>query len=170
MNDAYRFDWTNFTPQDTAVLCFVRDGRNILLIRKKRGLGAGKINGPGGKCDPGETPFNAAVRETQEEVGIVPADLVLRGVLRFAFVDGYTLKVYVFVATKYSGELCETAEAIPLWISIDDIPFEEMWEDDRYWLPQALAGVRIESEMLFHDDKMIEWDIRLSNGRRLTGP
>ena len=28
--------------------------REVLLIRKKRGLGAGKINGPGGKIDPGE--------------------------------------------------------------------------------------------------------------------
>ena len=35
-----------------------------MLIRKKRGHGAGKINGPGGKLHPGETPVVCAVRET----------------------------------------------------------------------------------------------------------
>ena len=43
-----------------------RTGGQVLLIRKKRGLGAGKINGPGGKLDPGETFAQTAVREVQE--------------------------------------------------------------------------------------------------------
>ena len=36
----------------------VQKGR-ILLIRKKRGIGAGKVNGPGGKFEPGKRPCNA---------------------------------------------------------------------------------------------------------------
>lgn len=38
---------------------FVVRGGEILLIEKKRGHGAGKVNGPGGKIDPGESPSNA---------------------------------------------------------------------------------------------------------------
>ena len=59
-------DWSAWSAVDRATLLFViRDGQ-ILLIRKKRGLGAGKINGPGGKLDPGETWRAAAIREAAD--------------------------------------------------------------------------------------------------------
>lgn len=163
-----QYDWTYFAPKHTAVLCFVRSNKDVLLIRKKRGLGAGKINGPGGKCDPGEPPHTAAIRETEEEVGISPSDLRNHGVLRFAFSDGYTLKVFIFVAFAFSGTLTETDEADPFWVPTDNIPFDEMWQDDRHWLPRVLSGGRVESEMLFDGDKMIDWDLRFSGGLRLN--
>ena len=51
-------DWPNWQPEIVCTLMFVTRGDEVLLIRKKRGLGAGKINGPGGKVDPGETISN----------------------------------------------------------------------------------------------------------------
>ena len=67
-------DWSTWQPTLRATLLFiVRDGE-ILLIRKKRGLGAGKINGPGGKIDPGETARQCAVREVEEELLITATD------------------------------------------------------------------------------------------------
>ncbi len=48
-------DWTTWEPKERATLLFVIKEGQILLIRKKRGLGAGKINGPGGRLEPGET-------------------------------------------------------------------------------------------------------------------
>ena len=67
--DAEKIDWSRWQPTELATLCFViRDGQ-ILLIHKKRGLGAGKINGPGGRIESGETAEQGAIRETQEEVG-----------------------------------------------------------------------------------------------------
>ena len=49
-------------------LCFiVNDQQEILLGRKKRGLGAGKANGLGGKREDGETFRQCAVRELFEE-------------------------------------------------------------------------------------------------------
>ncbi|MEO1370466.1 MAG: NUDIX domain-containing protein, partial [Acidobacteriota bacterium] len=56
-------DWRRWRPTDRATLVFVIDGGRILLIRKKRGLGAGKVNGPGGRLEAGETPVQCAVRE-----------------------------------------------------------------------------------------------------------
>ncbi|MGD2110491.1 MAG: NUDIX domain-containing protein, partial [Phycisphaerae bacterium] len=64
-------DWSTWRPRQTATLLFVIRAGEILLIRKKRGLGAGKINGPGGRVDPGETPREAAIREVQEELHVL---------------------------------------------------------------------------------------------------
>ena len=64
-------DWTTWEGGMHATIMFIiRDGQ-ILLIEKKRGLGAGKINGPGGKIDPGETP------EQPREVELVIGQLQL---------------------------------------------------------------------------------------------
>jgi 8-oxo-dGTP pyrophosphatase MutT (NUDIX family) len=40
---------------------------------------AGQIAFPGGRCDPGETPAESALREAQEEVGLDPALVALAG-------------------------------------------------------------------------------------------
>ena len=44
-------DWTTWQPQQRATLLFVIQGNQVLLIHKKRGLGAGNINGPGGRLE-----------------------------------------------------------------------------------------------------------------------
>ena len=131
----------------------------MLLIRKKRGLGAGRIKGPGGKLEAGETPLAAAIREVQEEIGVTPGAMEERGILHFQFVDGYSLHCVVFVATEYSGEPVETPEATPLWFRIEEIPFDEMWEDDRYWLPEALAGRAFEAWFVFDGEQMLSKEI-----------
>lgn len=134
---------------------FVRDGGQVLLIRKKRGIGAGKINGPGGKLDPGETLLACAVRETQEELGVTAIDPVEMGELSFEFVDGMRMQVTVFLAHAHEGEAVETEEAIPLWTPIDEIPFGEMWADDRFWLLEMLEGKQFRGWFVFDDDAML---------------
>jgi 8-oxo-dGTP diphosphatase len=133
-------DWTIWQPRQRANLCFVLRPGEILLIRKKRGFGAGKINGPGGKIDPNETALESALRETFEEVCIRPLGAEERGALHFQFRDGYSLHCVVFLAHDFAGEARETEEAIPLWTPLDAIPYDEMWEDDRYWLPLLIRG------------------------------
>ena len=66
-----KIDWRRWKPTDVATLVFVVEPERLLLIRKKRGLGAGKINGPGGRREPGETLDECAARELEE----VPAKI-----------------------------------------------------------------------------------------------
>jgi 8-oxo-dGTP diphosphatase len=152
-------DWANWTPNDVATLCFVVRAGRILLIRKKRGLGAGKVNGPGGKLEAGETPLQCAVREVQEELGVTPLDLLSFGELRFQFADGYAIHVHAFRARDCEGEAVETEEAIPMWVDLGDIPYAEMWEDDELWLPMLIAGEHFTGRFLFDDDAMLDYTL-----------
>lgn len=153
----------NISPRWQAVhkatLIFVLSQERILLIRKKRGLGAGKINGPGGKTEGSESAQACAHRELNEELCISVNESENRGRLRFQFTDGYSLDVQVFVATEYSGKPTETEEAIPLWYRLDKIPFDEMWEDDRIWLPRVVSGETVEGRFIFDGDKMLDHEI-----------
>ncbi|MDQ3624246.1 MAG: 8-oxo-dGTP diphosphatase [Verrucomicrobiota bacterium] len=152
-------DWSDWHPRERANLCFIVKAGRVLLIRKKRGLGAGKVNAPGGKLEPGETAHAAAIRETQEEIGVTPLQVEERGILRFQFADGYSLHCTVFVARDLSGEPVETSEATPFWAAIENIPYAEMWEDDQHWLPQALHGSRIEGWFEFDGDRMLSKEV-----------
>jgi len=154
-------DWRSWTPVDHATLTFVIRGQRILLIRKKRGLGAGKINGPGGRLDPGESPRQAAVREVEEEVCVTPTGIRPHGELSFQFVDGYSIHVYVFSAAGFDGELRETDEAIPLWFDLDRIPYPEMWSDDPIWLPLVLRGQAFAGRFIFDGDDMLDHQLEL---------
>lgn len=144
-----------------ATLLFVFRGDEVLLIRKKRGLGAGKINGPGGKIDPGETPEQCAVREVEEELGVRAAEVSDAGLLRFQFVDGLALLCYVFRADAFAGTAVETDEAIPLWTRLDAIPFDEMWADDRLWFHHLIARQRFTGNFEFDGDTMLSCEILL---------
>jgi 8-oxo-dGTP diphosphatase len=138
-----------------------------LLIRKKRGLGAGKVNGPGGKLDPGESVLACAIREVEEELRVTPTELSLAGELQFQFIDGYAIAVSVYRADGCSGVPSETDEAVPLWTSLDRIPYDEMWEDDRIWLPLLLAGEPFSGRFVFDDDRLL--DHALATGARAAG-
>ena len=52
-------------------LMILRDGDRILFGLKKRGFGKGKLVGVGGKVDANETVEEAAIRETEEEIGVM---------------------------------------------------------------------------------------------------
>ena len=149
-------DWERWRPDVRATLLFVVRDARILLIRKKRGLGAGKINGPGGKLDGSETPLAGAIREVEEEIGVTPTGVEQRGEIRFQFTDGLALHGYVFLASGCEGRLRETDEAAPLWTPVDRIPYPEMWADDEIWMPWLLAGRKFSGRALFDGDALLD--------------
>ena len=160
-------DWV---PKERANLCFILKEGRILLIRKKRGLGAGKINGPGGKIEPGETALASAIRETQEEIGVTPIGVRQCGELQFQFVDGYSLHCTVFTATDFTGDLIETDEATPFWAAQDAIPYQEMWADDEYWLPHLLAGRTFKGAFHFDGEMMLSRHLEIEDAESSQSP
>ena len=98
------------------------------------------IGGPGGHIEDGESPKAAAVRETIEEFGIVPKDLVRIGSkletgdeVKVGGENAERMRSTVFLCTDFEGEPeCNSLEmAIPVWRDLEDL-----WVmDDRLFKP-----------------------------------
>jgi ADP-ribose pyrophosphatase YjhB (NUDIX family) len=133
----------------------IRDNE-ILLAMKKRGFGVGKWNGVGGKAGPEETFEQAAIRETEEEIGvkILEQGMEKVGMLDFHFSGkpDWDQQCAIYLIRKWEGEPQETEEMKPQWFALDKIPFEKMWIDDPLWLPQVLAGKKIKATFHFNVD------------------
>lgn len=141
--------------------------RQVMLGRKKTGVGAGKIVGIGGKIEPGETPSAAAVRELREETGVVvsEAELDFRGIADFRFPNkaAYTMIAHVFVCERWQGQPTETDEIAPVWYPIHHLPFDLMWADAQHWLSGVLRGGRINGVFIFNDDNETLKEFRMLN-------
>jgi 8-oxo-dGTP diphosphatase/2-hydroxy-dATP diphosphatase len=137
-------------------LCIIYQHPKVLLGMKKRGFGAGRWNGFGGKVTPEETIEEAAIREMREEAGVEVKNLREAGVLNFEFRDSpEVLEVHIFRSDDFSGEPEESEEMKPQWFHINEIPFGLMWPDDKYWLPLFLDGKKFRGSFLFGKSNVI---------------
>ncbi|KAG1968556.1 7,8-dihydro-8-oxoguanine triphosphatase [Pimephales promelas] len=133
----------------------VQPGR-VLLGMKKRGFGAGKWNGFGGKVQTGETIEQAARRELLEESGLTVDTLLKIGNIKFEFIgETELLDVHIFRADTYKGEPTESDEMRPQWFDTDKIPFSQMWADDVLWFPLMLQKKKFLGYFKFHGHDVI---------------
>jgi 8-oxo-dGTP diphosphatase len=149
-----------------ATLCFILDNDRVLLQKKNPGLfGAGKWNVPGGKLQPNETAEQCAVREAHEETGLAIKPRKI-GTLHFFKYDKRLDPDWighVFLTRKFHGTLKGGKEGVLQWFPIDQPPFEEMWEDDRYWYPYVVEGKSFQGFFYFKGDfeKLVDHKIEL---------
>lgn len=139
---------------ETTLLVLRKDDR-IMLAEKKRGFGKGKLNGVGGKIEPGESSEEAMLRECFEEVGVTPLTYKKAGRNEFIeYVHGEQKRVMfdIYVATDWIGEPTESEEMRPFWFGIDDLPYDRMFEDDQYWLPHVLEGKQVSGYFEFDEN------------------
>jgi len=139
-----------------ATLCIPIKENKILLGNKKRGFGKNKLNGFGGKINPGETIEEAVIREIYEEISLKPALSDLKKVAELNFIFPSAMKfnqtVHVFLINSWQGNPQESEEMTFEWHEIEKIPFERMWAEDRYWLPLVLAGKKLKANFTFDND------------------
>jgi 8-oxo-dGTP diphosphatase / 2-hydroxy-dATP diphosphatase len=143
-------------------LSFVLEDTQILLAMKKRGFGAGRYNGYGGKVEAGETIEEGAMREVQEEAGLTVTKVEKVGIHEFEFAHdrGNILEVHVYKILEYTGDPVETEEMKPKWFSLNTIPYDMMWPDDEHWLPLFLSGKKFRTKFLFgENDSILEQEI-----------
>lgn len=143
-------------------LVFVRkvtgDGEKMILLgMKKRGFGAGRWNGFGGKIEDGESIEEGAKRELMEECSLEATSLTRKGYLVFDMEETKkVLKVHVFETFSFNNEPEESDEMRPQWFFERELPYDGMWPDDKHWLPQVLAGSSVLGRFEYGDDDTIE--------------
>jgi len=135
------------------LLFLVKEDR-VLLAMKKRGFGAGRWNGVGGKLEPDESLDEALVRECQEEIGVTPTNY--RKVAELDFYGGtksepWNMYVHAYLANAWEGTPTESEEMAPKWYKQSEIPYADMWQDDIHWLPRALGGEILKGLFTFDD-------------------
>lgn len=153
-------------PDIRRTLLLLKSGDELLLAMKKRGFGAGKWNGVGGKIEPGESLEDALVRECVEEIGVTPTKWHAVGELDFvqdAETDSpWHMFVYAYIADAWEGEPSESEEMRPQWFHIEDIPYGDMWGDDEFWLPYVLDDKKVVGTFTFDiDDKLLTHEVEV---------
>ena len=136
-------------------LLLLRKDEQILLAMKKRGFGEGKYNGVGGKIKEGETPEQAMIRETMEEISVVPVEYEKVGVIKFLeYYKGKKEKVsfHLYTASKWEGDIKESEEMKPEWFNVNEIPYDKMLPDDKFWMPYVLDNKKIDAYFEFDED------------------
>ena len=134
-----------------ATICHVIRGQRLLLKKANRGLSVGKWNAPGGKFESGEGPEECARREVFEETGLRVSQLFRHGALTFVMDGGKTLhtRAHLFSTSNAKGRVRSSDEGPVKWFPLDGLPFNEMWEDDRLWIPLMLRNIQFNATFAY---------------------
>lgn len=145
-----------------ATLCYVQSNGCTLMIHrtKKRGdIHAGKWNGLGGKFEPGETPEECVIREVREESGLQIYQPRLRGLLVFPDFGGDDWYVFVFTATRFSGELTESPEGDLRWIPDEELEQLPLWASDHIFFPWLKEERFFSARFVYAGDELIHHEV-----------
>ena len=138
--------------KQTMTIVFLINGEEVCLAEKKRRFRKGKINGSGGKLEPGESALECAVRETREEFEVDLKEVREHGKVVYIG-DSYHYTCHVFVATEWEGEPVETEEMAPDWYHLDNLPLHRMGSTDHLWLPHVLRGAKVKAHFEWDSEK-----------------
>jgi 8-oxo-dGTP diphosphatase len=125
-------------------LVFLLRADEILLVRiaADRGAWAGLFNGVGGHIEAGENPYSAAMREVEEETGIIPDDLQLCGVIAVYPGASPGIGIHVFVGSYAGMTLRASDEGQPQWIPLAQLQDLAVVEDLPFIIPRAIDSYR----------------------------
>ncbi len=150
-----------------SVTCFLQCGDEYLFIhRTKKGndTDANRLNGVGGKVDPGENYLQTALRETQEETGyvVVEADCRLAGVvsLEGGYADDWLMCFFtITVPSKDIPRGTSNEEGELVWLHKDAVLNSEYeLVDDLNYLWQKITAQQgiFFAHTLINDQEKIE--------------
>ena len=123
-----------------AVLCILRSGDELLLLRRTKALHRGKYVPLGGKVDPHEPAREAARREVGEEAGIRLGELTFCGLLQETAPNDFNWISFVYAAEVARFEPSACKEGVPEWVAVDGLADLPIYDVDRYIYCYYLEG------------------------------
>ena len=104
-------------------MCMVCDGKGNVLVQNKKGDRTWHgWNFPGGHVEQGEFVTPSVVREIREETGLTIENPKLCGIKEFRKEqDGKRFIVFLYVASRFSGELRSSAEGEVFWYPLSGL-------------------------------------------------
>ncbi len=146
-----------------ASLCYVRRGGKTLMIhrvKRENDMHQGKWNGLGGKFISGESPEECAIREIQEESGLLATRMELKGLLTFPqFANNEDWYAFVFVVHEYEGELVESEEGYLAWIPDSELLGLNLWEGDRVFIPWLEQAGFFSAKFYYREGKLVDYQV-----------
>lgn len=118
-------------------LCYIeREGAYLMLHRTKKSndINHDKWIAPGGKLEPGESPFDCVRREVLEETGLTTGALCYRGIITFVSDEAPTEYMHLFHTREVNGTVRECDEGTLEWIPKRAVYNLPMWEGDHIFL------------------------------------
>ncbi len=99
-------------------------------IIKQNDMNHDKWIGIGGKFEEGETPEECAFREVTEETGLIPDELIYRGIVTFVSNEYGTIFMHLFDIKKFHGQLIDCDEGVLEWVPKKDLIKLPIWKGD----------------------------------------
>ena len=144
------------------LLYVMKDHKTLMLYRNKRkkDYHEGKWNGLGGKFELGESPEECAIRELEEESGLIAKNLILKGHLTFPMFDGVDdWYVFVFIVDKFEGELIESEEGELRWIPNKELKDLNLWEGDQIFIDWLFDDKFFSAKFIYDEGKFIDYEV-----------
>jgi 8-oxo-dGTP diphosphatase len=144
-----------------ATLVYVQREGHTLMLHKAKGYQEGKWNGLGGKFEGGESPEECMKRETFEESGLVVEEAQLKGFLTWPDFDGEDdWYAFIFVVTKFSGELKASDEGTLEWIPDAEVMSLNLWPGDRVFLPWVFGNKFFSGKFIYERGEFKEYSVQ----------
>lgn len=151
--------------QRIANLIVLKDNQVLLLKKPRRNW----YVAPGGKMEPGESIYQAAIREFSEETNTMPVNPHLKGVYTMVVLDEEQVKnewmLFTFVAHDLEGiPFDTTTEGVLEWHPVESLVHLPMAEGDRTNLQYAVtgSGVQYGTFVYTSDFELIKEEIQVS--------
>ncbi|MDE1871321.1 MAG: NUDIX domain-containing protein [Candidatus Micrarchaeota archaeon] len=155
---------TKATVTEMALCHVIKGGNNILLIKSDEGVSKGKWNAPNGEIAKGEAPVKSAMRHVFQQTGLYVSKANYHGTVRL-FLNGkneYSYRIHVFSTKLFSGDLKPNIKGEAKWFAVSEVPYYEMWADDKYWINLVLQGKEFDADFFFDEtnEKIVKYQIK----------
>jgi 8-oxo-dGTP diphosphatase len=106
----------------TALVYACRGDEDVLVLCREKAPNLGLWVAPGGKIEPGESPYETAQREFMEETGLQAQSLRLRGLCTLTpLLKQHPWFIFIYVTHSFKGSLkTDCVEGALEWVPLEE--------------------------------------------------